>query len=46
MALYRIEVFLDENYVKTMYRDGDNQEDVEAAIMERLEITLDVEEID
>lgn len=46
MALYRIEVFLDENYVKTMYRDGNSQEDVETDIMDRLEITLDVEEID
>lgn len=46
MTLYKIDVYLDENYIKTVYRDGDNQVDVETETMETLEITLDVEEVD
>jgi hypothetical protein len=46
MPKYKIDVYLDDNYVKTVYRDADDEVEAERDALDRLEIVLDVEEID
>lgn len=46
MTQFKVDVYLDDNYVRTIYRDAEDQESVERDVLDRLEIVLDVEEID
>jgi len=43
MSLFKVEVYIDENYLKTVMVDADNQYDAEDKVREDLRIDLDSE---
>ena len=46
MSLYKIEIYIDENYIKTVMVEADNQYEAEDQVREGLNIDLDSELVD
>lgn len=46
MPNYKIDVFVDENYVRTLYVEADGEYEAEEQVRQQLTIEMDIEELD
>lgn len=46
MGHYAVDVYVDENYIKTVRVDAHDTSEAEDLVLERLDIVVDTEEID
>lgn len=46
MPNYKIDVFVDENYVRTLYVEADSEYEAEQQVQQQLTIEMDIEELD
>jgi hypothetical protein len=46
MSLFRVEVYIDENYLKTIMVEAENQYEAEDQVREGLNIDFDSEHVD
>jgi hypothetical protein len=46
MPQWKLDIYVDDTYIKTVFAEGDDQASVERDVLEDVDIILDVEELD